>query len=73
MEMNFAGVVAAVLTANMLTIAFVWGMSRASRYADENKIPGLVYAALLVPPGFGLLCFIGAGWSPPFLAALASQ
>ena len=72
MELNFSGIVAAVMTANMLTLGFVWGMSRAARYADENKIPGVVYAALLLPPASLLLALIGAGWLPPFLAAAAS-
>lgn len=68
MEMNFAGVVAAVFFANALTAAFIWGLSRASRYADENNIPGVVYAALIGPPIVVLIAIIGAGWLPPFLA-----
>ena len=72
MEMNFAGVMAAVFFANMMSAAFIWGMSRASRYEDERKIPGIVYAALLLPLLVAGLAFIGAGWTPPFLAAFAA-
>ncbi len=71
--MNFSGVVAAVFFANALTAAFIWGMSRASRYADEGKIPGVVYAALLLPLAAVMLAFIGAGWLPPFLAEAAPR
>jgi hypothetical protein len=73
MEINFSGVVAAVFFANTLTAAFIWGMSRASRYEDENKIPWIVYAALLLPLAAVILAFIGAGWLPPFLAEAAPR
>ena len=72
MEMNFAGVMAAVFFANMMSAALIWGMSRASRYQDERKIPGTVYAALLLPMLVAMTAFIGAGWTPPFLAAISA-
>lgn len=70
--MNFAGVVAAVFFANMLTVAFVWGLSRASRYQKDTDIPGWVFVALLLPLAVVALAFIGAGWTPPFLTAFAA-
>lgn len=71
--MNFSAVLAAVFFANMLTAAFIWGMSRAARYEDESKIPKRVIAALGIPLVVVILAFIGAGVTPPFLAAIVAQ
>lgn len=70
--MTYTGVMSAVFFANILTAAFIWGLSRASR-VKESEIPALVYAALIVPLIVFILCLIGAGVLPAPLAALASR
>ena len=69
MELNFASLIAAVFGANMLTAAFIWGMSRMSRVREED-LDWIVYAAVLMPLGAFILSLIGGGALPQSLAAM---
>jgi hypothetical protein len=72
MDITFSVLVAAVFLGNILTAAFIWGMSRAHR-VKESELSGLVYLALLVPIAAFMFALIGAGSKVPFLAALGVQ
>lgn len=71
MCINFAGVIAAVFFANILTASFIWAMSRISR--TEGDIDWLVYAGAIMPLLAFLLSLIGGGHLPQFLAAMLAQ
>lgn len=68
METSFCVVLAGVFFGNMLTAAFLWGLSRAERL-KESELTGRIYAALLIPPITLVLALIGAGAKVPFLGA----
>lgn len=65
--------VAAVFAGNIMTLSFVWGMSRIDKFkpGEESEVPWLVYAALLLPLTFMILVLIANGWTPPILDAVA--
>jgi hypothetical protein len=62
-----------VFIANIMTAAFLWGMSVAGRHTNDSDIPWSAYAALLLPLiAFMLGLYVSSGL-PPFLSALAAQ
>lgn len=69
MEASFCLMVAAVFFGNMLTAAFLWGLSRANRI-PESELTGRIYAALIAPPLVLVITLIGAGAKLPILGAV---
>lgn len=55
-RMDFLMIVSAVLTANLLTAWFLWGMTKAFKIGGEEAAPFTVIGALLIP-----LFFAGVG------------
>lgn len=52
--MTFDTVFAAVLSANLLTVMFVWGCVNISRREQRTEGPGVYIGAFLMPLLFGL-------------------
>lgn len=73
MDIDFSTFVAAIFAGNLLTAAFLWGMSRASRYKSDAETPWLVLGAIALPLLFLLGSFYLNLDLPPPLAALAAQ
>jgi len=49
MPSDFAVLVAAILSANLLTVMFLWGMAKACKIGADEGAPISVALAMLVP------------------------
>ena len=67
--MGFDEMIAAVFIGNVLTAAFLWAASRASRYKEDKEIPWLVLGGLALPLAFVLLVIFAAGQAGLFQGA----
>ena len=52
--MDWLLLVSAVTTANILTVAFVWGMAKAFKITQDDATPFTVVVALLMPIAFAV-------------------